>query len=275
MVLKVTLIILAVLFGLVMLALAGLYVRPSAFPSFPSPIAQAERWVSIPAGLPAPVERFYKEIAVDGRRFPVIESAVISGRGDLRIGGVTLKGRLRFTHDAGKGYRHYIEVTWVGMPLLKVDEHFLDGRARLKLPGGVVENEAKVDSAAVLGLWAESVMLPSVLLTDTRVRWEPIDQQRARLIVPSGTGEDRFTVTFDPETGLVRYMDAMRWKDAASAEKVGWRCEVLGWRRLDGLLIPTGIAAKWADEAQPWLSAAVEEVVYNADVREYIRSVGP
>ena len=52
------------------------------------------------------------------------------------------------------------------------------------------------------------------------MRWEPIDQTHARLIVPfEDTAEDEFTVTFDPETNLITRMETRRWKDADSTEK--------------------------------------------------------
>jgi hypothetical protein len=45
--------------------------------------------------------------------------------------GVSLPGRFRFIHDAGKDYRHYIEVTLFGFPIMKVNEFYLDGKSRL------------------------------------------------------------------------------------------------------------------------------------------------
>lgn len=82
--------------------------------------------------------------------------------------GVRFPARFRFTHTAGQGYRHYIEAALFGLPVLRVNETYLDGRARLELPFGVVENEPKIDSAANLGLWAESIWLPSIRVTDPR-----------------------------------------------------------------------------------------------------------
>ena len=103
----------------------------------------------------------------------MIKSVVITGRGSLRFRGISFPARLRFTHDAGQGYRHYIETTIFGYPLMKVNEWYLDGKSRMELPVGVIESEPKVDMAANLGLWGESVWLPSIFVTDPRVRWEP------------------------------------------------------------------------------------------------------
>jgi hypothetical protein len=56
----------------------------------------------VPVDLPEPVGRFYRTFY--GDEIPEINSFILTGRGNLRFQGVTLPARLRFTHDAGKGY---------------------------------------------------------------------------------------------------------------------------------------------------------------------------
>lgn len=226
----------------------------------------------LPNDLPPPVARFFA--AIMGQALPVIESAVITGRGNLRFKGITFPSRWRFTYLAGKGYRHYIEAMVFGRPLLKVNEHYLDGHARLELPFGVVENEPKVDMSANLSLWAESIWLPSIYITDPRVRWEPVDGATARLIVPFGETEGTFTVTFNPETGLLKHLETMRYREASDPQKIGWRNEATAWQRFHGINIPSRAAVIWLDEGTPWLTLSVEEVVYNVDVSAYIRAKG-
>ena len=251
----------------------GLRVRPKPFAAYaaaPSPLDMVE----IPTGLPEAAERFAR--ASMGKDVPQIHSAVLSGRGWIRVGGIKFPARWRFTYQAGEGYRHYIEATVFGQPVMKVNEYYLDGHGRMELPFGVIEGEPKVDLAANLGLWAETVWMPAVWFTDPRVRWEPIDDRTARLIVPfgeqEGTKYEVFTVWFDPNTGLLKRMVTLRWRDAADERRNVWINEAHEWMTVEGMQIPSHATVTWEDQGEPWLSLDVEEAVYNVDVDELIRS---
>ena len=258
----------------------SLRVQPRPFAPYPEMTPDLEM-VPLPDDLPAPVARYYRAITAashtpgTGDKIPVLDSAVISTRGQIRVAGITFPTRFRFTHEAGQGYRHYAEATLFGRPIMKINERYLDGQARMELPVGVIENEPKVDMAANLGLWGESIWLPTIFLTDPRVRWEAIDSTTARLIVPFEDGEDSFTVFFDPETGLIDHMEAMRYKGATDTEKTLWVNEVLGWAEFHGLMVPSPAAVTWADEGTPWLVVTLDDVAYNVDVTKYIRAKGP
>lgn len=141
-----------------LLAWGGLQVQPRSLPRVDLAPA-VPRTIPLERGLPAPVERFYR--ALYGDQLPVVDSAIVSGRGHMRVSGVTLPVRFRFTHDAGREYRHHIQATVYGVPVLTVHETYLDGKARLKLPFGVSEGP-NIDQGANLALWAEAIWMPSV-----------------------------------------------------------------------------------------------------------------
>lgn len=241
------------------------------FPPFPQ-LAPRLRTVPVPNGLPSPVARFFRQVF--GAEMPVIHSAVVSGRGHIRIMGVTLPVRWRFVHEAGRSYRHYIEAMALGRPLMRVNERYVDGHSLFEMPFGVVDDQPKTNSAANLGLWAESLFLPSVYLTDKRVRWEAIDDTSAALYVPFEDREDKFVAVFDAESGLLRYLETMRYRSESATEKVGWRAEAMNWKQIEGILLPTLNMAHWMDQSAPWLVMTLEEVVYDVDVSQYLRQKG-
>lgn len=268
---KVLALVAAILGVLALLAWLGLQVPARPFPPFAGHAQGAEiATIPLPDGLPVSVERFYRRVY--GDEIPVVRSAVISGRATLRIAGIPFPARFRFGHDAGRAYRHDIDLALFGLPIMKVHETYVDGRARLELPMGVTEGEPKVDSAANLGLWAESIWLPGLFATDDRVRWEPIDDVTALLVVPFGEREQRFVVRFDPATGLPRLMESMRFRSADDVAPVLWLNEVVDWGTRSGDVVPTVAALTWFDEGRPWATFRVEEVLYDVDVREYLRA---
>ncbi|MFA5569316.1 MAG: DUF6544 family protein [Trueperaceae bacterium] len=284
---RIALIVLGAALLLFIIGWTGLQIRPQPFQSFalssqPAPTPETPTQTGpaaqpvtapLPTGLPAPVERFYQGLF--GAGVPLIDSAVVSSRATMRIKGVTFPARFRFYHEAGQGYRHYIEATVFGLPLMKVNETFLDGKSRLALPFGVTENEPKIDQAANLALWAEAVWFPSLWVTDPRVRWEPIDDATAVLVVPFGEEQERFVARFDPQDGTLRMLESMRYKGEASEGKTLWLNEVRAWADVSGHHLPVLSALTWLDDGSPWAVFTVEDVAYNVDVAGYLKADGP
>ena len=143
--------ILAIVIAIVGVGWLGLQGQASPFIPYTAQTPAIDT-LPLPKGLPAPVERFYK--TVYGERVPVFTTVVMSGRASLRpYGPFYLPARFRFTHVAGRDYRHYIEATFFDIPFMKVNESYVDGRARMELPFGTDEgpnlNQAAV--GAVIG----------------------------------------------------------------------------------------------------------------------------
>jgi hypothetical protein len=230
--------------------------------------------IPIPEGLPAPVERFYKAVYGDG--IPVIETVVVKGRAKISPFGVKLPARFIFVHNAGKDYRHYIEATWFGLPIMKVNEGYLDGKSFFESPMGDIYDDASTNQGANLAVWAEATWFPSIWLTDERVRWEPVDEKTALLFVPFEDQEENFVVRFNPETGLIDTMEAMRYRDSGEqAKKILWITKNLAGEIIEGTKLSAVGSATWMDQGKPWAMFTLEEVKYNVDVSEYIRQKGP
>ena len=146
---KILYILAAILATLIMLGWIGLNVQPKSF-SMPTLQKTDPKTVPPPSGLPAPVERFYQ--TVYGDQIPVIETAMFIGRGRIRPFGIWLPARFVFVHEAGKGYRHYIEATFFGLPFLKVNEGYLDGGSFFESPMGTFYDDPNTNQGANLAV---------------------------------------------------------------------------------------------------------------------------
>ena len=251
---KVLFIILGSIIFLVLAGWLGLSLRPRAFAALPQQ-PQPPDTVPLPAGLPAPVERFFR--VTYGEQLPLIDTAAITGRGFIRMAGVAVPVRFRFIHDAGRNYRHYIEMTLFGLPVIKVNEYYVGGKERMVMPWGVDENNPKLDQGGFLGMWAEIIgWLPARLATDPQVRWEPVDADTAWLVVPFGEEQERFLIRFDPVNGGIKYWEVMRYKGGVG-EKALW------------------INGTWFDDGRAWANFAAEQVVYNVPVEVSMAVKGP
>lgn len=270
---KIAIAIAAVFAIIFLLGWLGLRIKPTPFPNYAARTPEIKT-VALPPGLPAPVERFYR--MVYGDQIPVIETAVLTGRATIRPAmNVPLPARFVFVHNTGKDYRHYFEATFFGLPFLKVDEGYLDGRSFFESPMGTYYDDPNTNQGANLALWAEGAMFPSILITDPRVRWEPVDDQTALLFVPFEDQEENFVVRFNPETGLIDSMEAMRFREPGEGKfKILWITRNEPGPTIPGTKIGAVGSATWLDQGRPWAVFTVEDAVYNVDVSTYIRQRG-
>ena len=259
--------------GLLALGWLGLQVKPAPFPTI-SGVSAAPKTIPLPPGLPAPVEKFYR--LTYGERIPVITSAIITGRATIRPipGGPTLPARFRFIHQAGRNYRHYIEATWFGLPILTVNESYLDGVSHIELPWQKSDGDPNTAQAANLGLWAETTSMPSVFLTDPRVSWRAMDDATALLIVPFEQGHETFVVRFDPATGRPTLLESMRFKLATDTRKTLWSNQLVRWANFGGVKLPSVGTAMWQGDGRPWATFTTERIDLNTDVSVSVRAKG-
>lgn len=253
--------IVGILAALITFAWIGLLIpaRPFARPAAgPEPAT-----VPIPDDLPPPVARYAQ--AVFGEAIPVTQSAQITGRGTLVLNGLSLPARFKFYHDAGNAYAHHLQITWYGLPVLTVNEHYLDGVATMHLPGETITDTPEINAGAYQALWGEGIWLPAVWFTDERARWEPIDDHSARLVLADAAPEEQFIVHFDPQTGLVTEMVAQRYQNPGDADRVRWTNHAITWGTFGGVRVPTLAETQWADD-RPWAVWRVEDVSFDVDV---------
>lgn len=252
-------------------ALAGFRVQPAPFEArklAEGPIGS----MGIPAGLPGPVDAYYR--AEFGDSAPRIETVVYYGRGRIRPFGLWMPARFVFIHEAGKHYRHYIEATWFGLPILKVNEGIIDGASFFEAPIGTYHNDPNTNQGANLALWAEAGWFPSLWISDPRAEWKAVDDHTALLFVPYGDERETFVVRFDPESGKVDFLESMRFREAGEGKKkVLWITRNEKAPESKGGILATG-SAMWLDQGRPWAYFNLEKAFYNANVDQFLRGRG-
>lgn len=247
----------------------GIQYQPKPFPPQHDE-KRSIKTVPLPAGLPDPVQRFYS--AVYGKEIPVIETAVISGRGTLKpFLNLPIPARFFFVHNAGKAYRHYFEATIFGMPVFKVNEGYLHGMSFFESPMASFTNDPNSNQAANLTLWAEAIWFPAIWVTDPRVHWEPVDDDTALLFVPFDQREENFLVRFNPVTDLIDIMEAMRYRETGDDQiTILWILRSESKQPVaEGNAGATG-SAMWLDQGSPWASFDAEQIFLNVDVSQSI-----
>lgn len=250
----------------------GFQIKASPFPPV-SPGPEPSR-VPIPSDLPAPVRRFAQ--AVYGDSLPVIETALITGRAPLAPTGLPMPTRFRFYYDAARSsHYHDIQVTWFNLTFMRIHERNLEGHVRLDLSIlGQVDDAPRTNRAGIQGYWGEALAwLPAIPLTDSRVRWEAVDDTTARLYLPGLDDEEAFTVRFDAATGLMTEIETRRYQAEANPERWRWFNRVLAWGEVDGLRVPVRSQTQWNDNA-PWATWEIEQIALNVDVSARLAQFG-
>jgi hypothetical protein len=175
-------------------------------------------------------------------------------------------------HRVGWSGRQRLAVTWYGLPVLRGEDDYIAGRGRMRIGRQDVRGP-EIDQGENLFLWAELLLIPSVLATRPGVWWEPLDADSARLRVPFGAGEDELLVRFDPDTGLISECRAMRFRTPGQP-KVGWHIWYERWTHFPAGRYPARISVRWADQRRPWFVLDVDGVALNGPVDADL-SAGP
>jgi hypothetical protein len=250
---------------------AGLRIPAPPFADWPEPSQPLTRREPLPDTLPDPVRRWLR--GVYGDTVPVIDSVVVTGRARMNPFGIWLPARFRFIHDAGRSYRHIIDGTWYGKPVLPVREEYIDGHSQMAVPMLGSDAGPQLEQAANLGMWAElAAAAPAVLVIHPGVGWRAVDETRAMLEVPFGSDDrDEFAAHFDPHSGELRELHGWRFRDSRAPDKVLWiaRCEP--GAKVPGTGVPAVGTATWADQGQPWARFVTEDIRFNVDVTEALR----
>jgi len=205
-----------------------------------------------------------------GENPPVIVTAVVWGRGRACIRGVWVPLRFQAWYRAGEAYYRRMEVTWFQRPVMRGSETWINGVGLFQM-GEREESGERVDQGQLLTLWADMIWLPSIFVHNQQIRWLAVDDHTARLVIPYKDQTESIDVHFDPVSGRMTHLTALRFTDE-SPEKEPWRVDLLEWSEINGLTIPNHTDNAWGETGSPWSYWTVDGVSYNVNVDEHLGS---
>lgn len=230
---------------------AGLRIPLRAAPLFDG--TNLTGYIPLPDDLPAPVHRYLTLSC--GDKVPLATAPRVTGTARMVVPGLPVRlwmnARWHASYDPGKSFTRVMTLGFFGQPVLTAVDEYRDGTGTLTVMGKR-DSGPQIDQAADMVLWAESVWMPSVLLTTPGLRWTVVDETRARLYVPYQHGEHEFTWHFDRATGLLSQITAFRFKTANARWRTPWRVDMLEYGDLGRMRVPTAIAITWEDDGTPW-----------------------
>lgn len=198
------------------------------------------------AGLPEPVQLYFKHVLKDGQ--PYISYVRLTHDGQFKMSQnkdwVNIKGEQYFTTE-NPGF------IWKGTTSMFVarDMYIRDkGRLTATLFSlyDVVDAKGEQYNQGELQRWlAESVWFPTNLLPGNNLQWTSIDSLSAKLTFNYKGQSLSFTVRFN-ETGEITQMETKRYMDEKKLET--WICKMFKYKNKNGIIIPTEAEAIWSLE---------------------------
>lgn len=236
--------------------------EPAVSPAGPAPRPRIRR-----PDLPAPVRRF-RELALRDGPASFETVVFVTGATMRRPALPPIPLRIRMAHRLGHDFVHDIRIGVRRASFRFGLDAFVGGRGVMRI-GPMIDAGPEFDEGALIAMWGEAMIFPCSWERLDGLRWEPVDDSNAVLVIPHAGAEVRITIGFGA-TGLPASFQADRHK--GHGPKVGWTGTYGDWRRYpSGVLAPGTFTVKWDDEPAPWLEIRIEGIEFDVPVDEEMR----
>jgi hypothetical protein len=199
------------------------------------------------AQLPPPVKRWLEVSGVVGR--PRARAVRLRQRGEMRTSpdGAWMPAAAEqyFVVD-DPGFVWHVDVTMMHVLPIAGRDAYVGGKGNMLIEAAslvpVVDARGpKIDQGSMLRFLGEIVWFPSAALAPA-IRWEPIDERRARAIMTNRGLSASAELTFD-ERGRFASMTAERYYGDGGLER--WFIPATEWREIRGVEIPVRGSVVW------------------------------
>jgi hypothetical protein len=203
------------------------------------------------APLPAPVQRWLERAGIIGR--PRTITVRLRQRGELHTSTdaawMPTEAEQYVTVDRPQFVWQVRSQIANVVPLIGRDK-YIDGRGEMLIKAAALVNVArgvgpKIDQGAMLRFLAEMIWYPSAAV-EPYLRWEAIDETRARAIMTHEGATDSAVFTIDA-LGRVTSVTAKRYSDRTGALET-WGGRLQAWKRFDGIEIASRGEVVWSLE---------------------------
>lgn len=225
------------------------------------------------AGLPAPVQRYFKQALTHGQ--PIIRTVDLTQSGTFNLSLATAQWR-RFTArqhitTAGPGFVWDAVIQmFPGVPVRVVDAYIAEtGRLRPAILGllslGAIQGKDEIARGELMRYFAEAVWYPTALLPSQGVVWQAVDDTSARATMTDGAVSLTLLFRFGPD-GLVAevHADARGGMVGKTVVMMPWDCRMSDYRRQDGMMVPFVGEVIWqtAQGEKPYYRGTLTRLVY-------------
>lgn len=240
--------------------------REDASPSGPAIVSLAEA-----EGLPEPVRRYLQVAGVDGRA-PLDFVRMRHGGTFSTDGGERwrpIRGEEYFSADP-PGFLWSASIPVAPGVAVRARDRYLEGEgAMLVTVGGLLTLQdlrgPEMDEASLLRWVSELPVMPSALVPDERISWEPVDASSARVRCRDRGLEVSGVYRFDPD-GLPTSFTARRYRSEDGEQVLrGWRGWYGAYRRVDGVAVPGAFGVAWVVDGReaPYVRFELDEIDFD------------
>ncbi len=225
--------------------------------------------IMIPEPLPDNVKNHYRTI-FKGKQIRDIHTARVWGKARYKISGIWMPLRFQTYYQTGTKFVRHLEFFWHNKIILKGIDYYAEGSGLLDVNGIIRMHEGGeiIDESQWISLWAESLLISAIDLSDSRLRWEEIDTLTSDVIIPGHRQPNdgsfhRIRIRFHPETGLIHSIAANRYRGQLGKKRIPWRIQVRKWHRYGTVWLPE-YTVVWEDQKKPWCHYVINGISYNA-----------
>jgi hypothetical protein len=223
--------------------------------------------------LPEPVKRFFHHVLEDG--LPMISQAYLVQKGGFRVRPDAERWQALYARQAFSTVpRAFVWDAKIGaLPgvWVRVCDAYREGGGVMKAALAALVSMAdargddRLDQAALMRYLAEAVWFPTALLPSQGVRWEKIDDRRAKATITDSGHTVSLDFTFNDIGEVVSVYTPGRFREVDGAYvPTAWEGRFSDYSELDGCRFPTEAEVAWhpPEGRFPYWKATITEMRY-------------